>query len=448
MIFYPPAKQHVNNICLLTVIVSGAASKEHVNRMSMSNKLEAVRVLQIASQEELTKALKEAAVNNVAILPGLERSLPQEAESKLKNRSCVFLDLSKMDKVLEHCPEDQVIKVETGISVNKLNEYLRHSKQWWPVSALDDTVTVFDVINSGEGGPLDNRFGGPRQLVLGLDVTLATGEVTKCGGRVVKNVTGYDLVKLFVGSAATLGVPTTAYLRLYALPETEKTIAWLSNDANVLVDLSQRLTLSGLPLSSLELIDSHLLYDMAGNDTNQVEKLGVVLHQRQAMLLARLHGHAAEVDELFNESLSVGNQLKLPGKELDAEFSQSVWIKLSSAADFLGSQSLDISASWTQIGRIVEKWRAEHKFLLWQARPNMSLIKVFAPDVPSALELKESLKAFFKPHDETLAIAFADEELERVIEFVGQDTSCAEQLKKELKAKFDPNGILNPLAAL
>ncbi|MBX9770500.1 MAG: FAD-binding oxidoreductase [Candidatus Obscuribacterales bacterium] len=416
--------------------------------MSMSNKLEAAKVLQVTSLEELTKALEEASAKNLAILPGSQRDLPKDAAKQLKGKTCLFLDLSKMDHVLEHCLEDQVIKVETGISVNKLNDYLRQTKQWFPVSALDDSVSVFDVINCGEGGPLDNRYGGPRQLVLGLDVTLATGEVTKCGGRVVKNVTGYDLVKLFVGSQATLGIPTAAYLRLYALPETEKTIAWLGNDAKALVDLARRLTLSGLPLSCLELIDSHLFYDMAGADTNLVQKLGVVLHQRQVVLIARLNGHADEVAECFDEAVSLGNQLKLAGQEVDAEFAQSVWMKLSSAKSFLGAQSLDIAASWTQITKIIDKWRAEHKFLLWQARPNMSLIKLFAKDVPTSLELKESLKAFFKTHDETLAILSADFQFESILEFIGQDTSCAGQLKKELKEKFDRNGILNPLASL
>jgi glycolate oxidase FAD binding subunit len=412
----------------------------------MSKELAAVRVVKVSSQEDLAELLRESTANNWAVFPGWERQLPS-AQAPLQNKSVVFVDLSSMNQVLEHCLEDQVIKVETGITVNKLNEYLKQSKQWWPVSVLDDSVTLLDVINSGQGGPLDHRFGGPRQLVLGLDVTLPSAETIKCGGRVVKNVTGYDLVKLFVGSFSILGIPTSAYLRLYALPETEKTIAWISNDAKSLLDLARNLTAVGLPLSSLELVDSHLLYDIAGVDVSPIEKLGVVLHQRQAMLLARLHGHQSEVDELTTEAFLVASQQKLTGLELDATLAASLWEKLSPAI-VLGSCCLDVSASWTQIARIVEKWRAEHKFVLWQARPNMSLIKLFAQDKPTILELKESLKAFFKPHDEALTIAFADEQYERNVEYVGQDIASAVELKKELKNKFDPNGILNPLVSL
>ncbi len=414
----------------------------------MSKELETVKDFQIATQDELSKVLRDAAEHNLAIVPGLRRKLPKDVQAKHGSREFSFLNLSKMDKVLEHCLEDQVIKVEAGISVNKLNEYLKKSKQWWPVSAVDDSVTVFDVINAGVGGPLDHRFGGPRQLVLGLDVALASGDITKCGGRVVKNVTGYDLTKLFVGSHATLGIPYAAYLRLYALPENEKTICWISNDAKVLVDLARNLTGSGLPLSCLELIDSHLLYDLATEGTKVIEAMGVVLHQRQAMLVARLHGHATEVVELSQEALAIGNQLKISGQEVADSLATSTWVKLSSPELILGAQSLTVSATWTQISKIVEKWRSEHKFVLWQARPNMSLLKIFAQDKPAMLELKESLKAFFKPHNEELIIAFSDDGFEITTEYLGQDTSCADELKKELKTKFDPRGVLNPLAAL
>ncbi|MBX9880080.1 MAG: FAD-binding oxidoreductase [Candidatus Obscuribacterales bacterium] len=414
----------------------------------MSKELETVKDYQIATQDELSKVLRDAGEHNLAIVPGIRRKLPKAIQAKQSSREFAFLNLSKMDKVLEHCLEDQVIKVETGISVNKLNDYLKKSRQWWPVSAVDDSVTVFDVINAGVGGPLDHRFGGPRQLVLGLDVALASGDISKCGGRVVKNVTGYDLTKLFVGSHATLGIPYAAYLRLYALPENEKTICWISNDAKVLVDLARNLTGSGLPLSCLELIDSHLLYDLASEDTKAIEAMGVVLHQRQAMLIARLHGHSSEVAELSREALAIGNQLKIDGQEVAGEPATSIWVKLSSPESVLNSQPLTVSATWTQISKIVEKWRSDHKFVLWQARPNMSLIKIFAQDESTMLELKESLKAFFKPHNEQLIIASSDEEFEIATEYLGQDTSCADELKKELKTKFDPLGLLNPLAAL
>ena len=71
--------------------------------MSMSNKLEAAKVLQVTSLEELTKALEEASAKNLAILPGSQRDLPKDAAKQLKGKTGLFLDLSKMDHVLEHC---------------------------------------------------------------------------------------------------------------------------------------------------------------------------------------------------------------------------------------------------------------------------------------------------------------------------------------------------------
>lgn len=417
----------------------------------MAKELETIRDFETGTKEELTKFLRDASANGEVILPGRRRQLPKHANCA--GKAVVFIDLKKMDAVLEHCLEDQVIKVETGISIKKLNDYLAKSNQWWPVSAVDESVTVFDVINAGEGGPLDHRFGGPRQLVLGLDVALASGEITTCGGRVVKNVTGYDLGKLFIGSHAALGVPYAAYLRLYALPQSEKTIAWISNDAKVLVDLARNLVGSGLMLSSLELIDSHLAYDIAGRDSQisgpkAAEEMGVVLHQRQAMLLARLHGQVTEVEELGQEAFAIGSQLKMKGLVVDSSFAQILWTELSAIGSSLQMPCLSVSATWTQISRIVEKWRSEHKFVLWQARPNMSLVKIFAKDMASMLELKDSLGAFFKRHDEALIISSSDDCFEAKTEYLGQDTTSSDELKKELKARFDAQGILNPLVTL
>lgn len=416
------------------------------NVKNMSKGLQAVKTLPVSSIEELTKLLREAcAGGNTSILPGMERPLPKDSQGL---KQAIFLDLSKMDKVIEHSCEDQVIKVETGLSVNKLNAYLAQSSQWFPVSAYDDSVTILDVINSGDGGPLDHGFGGPRQLVLGLDVALASGEVTKCGGRVVKNVTGYDLAKLFIGSWQTLGVPYAAYLRLYAKPESEKTLVWLENDAKVLVDLAGILTRSGLPISCLELVDSHLLYDLNQDETAYLNKLGVVLHQRQAALLVRMDGHDVEVDELVAEAMLLGNQKKLKGQEIEAKLAQGMWTKLANAALSLKAQSIEAAIDWGRLAKVVEKWRSNHKFVLWQARPALSLFKLFAQDAQTALELKQSLHEFLTVHGEGLSMAYADVQLERKFEFANMDVTAVEDLKNALKDKFDPEGCLNPLVSL
>jgi len=120
--------------------------------------------------------------------------------------------------------DEGVAHAGAGVRVARLREEV-HAAGW--EIALDpasDAATLGGVLASGEVGPRLRGFGRPRDVVLGLEVALATGERTRCGGRVVKNVTGYDLAKLYCGSLGTLGAIEGAWLRLHKRPEAEQTL--------------------------------------------------------------------------------------------------------------------------------------------------------------------------------------------------------------------------------
>lgn len=118
---------------------------------------------------------------------------------------------------IEHQSDDLTVVVPAGVTISALNEQLAAKDQWVPLDPPHPlTATVGGTVSTGMNGPLRTRFGLPRDLVLGMTVMRADGVLVKAGGRVVKNVTGYDLMRLWCGAHGTLGIVTEVALR--ALP--------------------------------------------------------------------------------------------------------------------------------------------------------------------------------------------------------------------------------------
>jgi len=122
---------------------------------------------------------------------------------------------------IEHAPDDLTVVVPAGLTVEAVNRRLAEHSQFLALDpALPSRATIGGTLAVGTGGPLRTRYGLPRDLVLGMTVLRADGELVKAGGRVVKNVTGYDLMRLWCGSLGTLGIVTEVALRVAPLPET------------------------------------------------------------------------------------------------------------------------------------------------------------------------------------------------------------------------------------
>jgi glycolate oxidase FAD binding subunit len=133
------------------------------------------------------------------------------------------LDLSGLDAILEHEAGDLTCTVEAGIRLSVLQAALASHGQRLSLDPPGDP-TIGACIGGDLAGPISHRFGRMRDLVLGVTVVLGDGLVASSGGKVVKNVAGYDLGKLFCGSRGTLGVVVCASLRLHPIPEAKATL--------------------------------------------------------------------------------------------------------------------------------------------------------------------------------------------------------------------------------
>jgi glycolate dehydrogenase FAD-binding subunit len=143
-------------------------------------------------------------------------------------RSCeLIVSTERLDQIVEHAAGDLVATVQAGVPLDAVQSRLASANQRL---ALDPPGggTIGGLIATNAAGPLRYRYGAPRDLLIGITVVRADGIVAKAGGKVVKNVAGYDLGKLFAGSYGTLGLITEATFRLHPLPAAS---AWVAAEA-------------------------------------------------------------------------------------------------------------------------------------------------------------------------------------------------------------------------
>jgi glycolate oxidase FAD binding subunit len=140
-------------------------------------------------------------------------------------RAGLVMGLSRLGRLLEHEPADLTATVEAGITVEAFQTALGSRGQWLSLDPPDaPRATVGGVLATNASGPRRHLYGTARDLLIGVTVVTADGTVVKGGGKVVKNVAGYDLPKLFIGSYGTLGVIVEATVKLRPLPEQEELV--------------------------------------------------------------------------------------------------------------------------------------------------------------------------------------------------------------------------------
>jgi len=137
----------------------------------------------------------------------------------------VVVETSSLNRLLAHNPADMTVAVEAGVPLTELQAVLGEHGQWLAFDPPSQTAgaTVGGLLATGDSGPQRLRYGGLRDLVIGATVVLADGTVARTGGRVIKNVAGYDLAKMMYGSLGTLGLVAEVVLRLHPLPATSAT---------------------------------------------------------------------------------------------------------------------------------------------------------------------------------------------------------------------------------
>jgi glycolate oxidase FAD binding subunit len=210
------------------------------------------RVARPGSVEEASQVLRAAADDGLAVAVvggGGKLGLGNPPE-----RVDLLVSSERLDQVLEHAAGDLVVQAQAGVRLADLQQRLAPAGQWLALDPPEPRTTLGGVVAADASGPRRLRYGTVRDLIIGITVVLADGTVARAGGKVVKNVAGYDLAKLFCGSLGTLGMVAEVIFRLHPVPAAAAVVTVQVETPTQAGQAVQRLLRSALEPSAVELV--------------------------------------------------------------------------------------------------------------------------------------------------------------------------------------------------
>ena len=261
---------------------------------------------------ELTTVIKLANENNWQVLPcGSGTKLHWGG---LVSDITMIISTLYLNRVIEQATEDLTVTVETGIKFKDLQALLNKSGQFIALDpAYYDYATIGGIINTADTGSLRQGYGGVRDMLLGVSLLRSDGQLAKAGGRVVKNVAGYDLMKLYTGSYGTLGILTQATFRVYPLPESSTTVI-LQGDLDSLNLAKNTILTTALTPTALDVLSSQL-----SNDVNLGNNISLIARFQTLPDSAKLQS---------KKVLNMGAELGLKGILYTGNDELQLWEKL------------------------------------------------------------------------------------------------------------------------
>lgn len=384
------------------------------------------------SAEDVARLLGWAAEERLAVAPrggGTRTRL-----GNIPRAVDMCLSTEKLDRVLEYEPSDLTITVQSGIKFAELQRVLSERGQFLPLDPeAEPDSTIGGIIATNASGPLRLRYGTPRDLLIGTQTANASGDLSRAGGKVVKNVTGYDLNKLYIGSYGTIGVMTELTFKLAPIPETTRTLVATFASAESANRTVYRVIRSPLTPSALEVLSS------ATGDSVQ--------------LIAHIGGFAKPVDRhILDLTLFANDEGAKDIHTVEDAEAVSLWQRLR-AGPRLGERDvrLRLSVPISQTAwafEEVESTAGSHGLTtLIQASAGVGVLRV-ALSTPSgatgdvAATIRR-LRARVREHLGTLVIESCPLALKSEFDVFG-DTPDGFEIMRRLKNQFDPVGILNP----
>ncbi|WP_067461767.1 FAD-binding oxidoreductase [Actinomadura macra] len=358
------------------------------------------------------KTLDEAAeVMRVAAQTGLT-VVPRGAETRLDwgappRRCDLLVDTHRLDEVVEHASGDLVVKAQAGLSMDRLGEVLAEKGQRLTLDVPLPGSTVGGTVAAGAAGPLRFLYGSPRDLVIGLTIVRADGQVAHSGGKVVKNVAGYDLGRLFCGSYGTLGLIVEVTFRLHPIPAARAWVCCPVGDAGEAYEAVQSVLHSTVAPSAIEYLGPGSVAVLLEGVPDGVAARA----QRTADLLG---GQVAEKAPAGWGAYPEGNAL------------------------------VDVTAPPTALPQLITavEQAAPGIGMTWSANGHghIGLPPGLAPgEVAGVLE---TLRTALAPHKGGAVVRYAPQEVRGDIDFWGPVPALA--LMRRVKDQFDPDHRLSP----
>ncbi|MEG4580809.1 FAD-binding oxidoreductase [Microcoleus sp. MON1_C5] len=368
-------------------------------------------------QPPLTRG--EQDVVKVGLLKGNLRVSPDAA-------GLVAVSTSRLNRLVQHAVGDLTVTAEAGMKFADLQQILAAAGQFLPIDpAYPQEATLGGIVATADAGSLRHRYRGVRDLLLGITFVRSDGKIAVAGGRVVKNVAGYDLMKLFTGAYGTLGVISQVTFRVYPLPESSGTVV-LTGEINALSQTAQILLSSALTPTAVDLVSPDL-----------VAQLGLGKGQG---LIVRFQSIAESVKEQSARLLEVGEKLGLQANICGDNDEHQLWQRLPETVWNSGTKSAIIC----KIGiRPSEAVAAINELpvqdALIHAGSGLGVLRFEAATATTLLQVRRGCEA----KGGFLTVLAAPTDIKQELDVWGY-TGSAIDLMRRIKQQFDPENLLSP----
>jgi glycolate dehydrogenase FAD-binding subunit len=377
--------------------------------------------LEPATVDEAAEAMRALAADRLAVAfvgggTDLELGAPP-------SRLDAVLHTRKLDRIREHAPSDQIVAVEAGMALAELQRRLAPHHQRLAIDPpLAERATVGGIVAANAFGPRRTRYGAVRDLVIGITIVRADGAIARGGGKVVKNVAGFDLPRLFCGSLGTLGLVAEVVFRLHPLPESSATALF-----------------EGLSASDVE--ETVPVLRALAVEPSALTAFGA---DGKFVLAARFEGFAPGVREQVDRTLArAGGGARLEGAEEVAAWARHDALRAA------GAVRVKASFAPAALARAVEALRPLERALRAGAlamHPTLG-IALLAGDLGDAAAAAEAIagaRAALRPlGNGALVVAAAPAELRARTDPWGPPPPGLEVMRR-LKRELDPEGRLAP----
>ncbi|WP_353932621.1 FAD-binding oxidoreductase [Okeanomitos corallinicola TIOX110] len=264
------------------------------------------------TQAELSGVITTADANKWSILPC--GNMSKINWGGLSRNIDIVVSTKRINKLIEHAVGDLTITVEAGMKFCEVQAILAKSGQILAIDpAFPADATIGGVVSTADTGSLRQRYGGIRDQLLGITFIRADGKIAKAGGRVVKNVAGYDLMKLFTGAYGTLGIISQLTFRVYPQLETSATVL-LTGKAEAISQAATILQGSELTPTKADLLSNQLVSNLGLGNGNG--------------LIIQFQSINESVKEQSNIILTVGEKLGLESAIYQDEDETNLWQQL------------------------------------------------------------------------------------------------------------------------
>ncbi len=392
------------------------------------------RVVRPASVSQVCRIMAIASARGVAVVPaGFGAHLGAGATPR---RPFLALSLASLNALMDHQPGNMTLTAQAGMNLAQLQAATAGSGQWLPVDPpFPDQTSVGGLISANLSGPCRFSQGTVRDLLIGITVVRADGSVVKSGGRVVKNVAGYDLGKLYCGALGTLGVIVEASFKVHTLPQARAAARITCPNPEAAQDLVERILKAPL---------EPLFIELSGR---------IPAADAGCVLVVGFGGAGEDVADqavtLRSLADGAGGLEELAAAEADALMAE---LRESRAGDgaFLGLKaSLPTTKAAAFIAALEEEGRASGLAMAVQAHAGNGIIRVRieCPDEPpvegSARAIVERLRAVVASLGGTLVVEHADPAIKPGVDLWGGGIEGL-ALMKRIKQTMDPGDVLSP----